>query len=166
MTMNVIDYMIRFEEDGLHLYEALACDSSEPEMRTTYNLLADSQRTHLRELMDLRENKGAIPADSMLVEKAGCHETVFRRLLDSRDIHAELKLDPDGIGHILAAEEDYIRMLEGMGKAEPAGDTKTLLERMVEDEREHLERIVSIYDFIKAPHTYLEWGEFSNLHTL
>lgn len=164
--MNVIDYMIRFEEDGLHLYEALACDTPDPELRTIYNLLADSQRKHLSELIDLKEGKGIIPADSKLVERATHVDTIFRRLLDSRDIHVDLKLDSEGIGHILAAEEEYIRLLEGMANAEPAGNTGTFLKSMVVDEREHLERIVSIYEFVKAPHTYLEWGEFSNLHTL
>jgi rubrerythrin len=164
--MNVIDYMIRFEEDGLHLYEALACDSSDSELRTIYNLLADSQRKHLTELIDLKGGKGGIPEDSKLVERAEHVTTIFRHLLESRDIHAELKLDPDGIGHIIAAEEEYIKLLEGMAKAEPAGETGAFLKRMGVDEQEHLERILNIYEFITAPHTYLEWGEFSNLHAL
>lgn len=164
--MNIIDYMMRFEEDGLHLYEALACDSPDSELKTIYNLLADSQRKHLAELIDLKEGKGSIPEDSKLVERAEHVTTVFRKLLDSRDIHAELKLDPDGIGHIIAGEEEYIKLLEGMAKAESGRETGTFLARMVVDEQEHLEQILNIYEFITAPHTYLEWGEFSNLHAL
>jgi rubrerythrin len=41
--MNAIEYMIAFEEDGLHLYELLAFTSTNDELRTTFNLLADSQ---------------------------------------------------------------------------------------------------------------------------
>lgn len=164
--MNAIEYMIEFEQDGLHLYEALACDSPNEELKTTFNLLADSQRRHLKDLLDLKESNKSITADSELVDRATHVTNGFRRLLESHDIHEELKRDPDAVWHILNTEADYIRMLEGMAKAEPIEEVRTLLLRMVEDEREHLDKIVNIYEFIKAPHTYLEWGEFSNLHSL
>lgn len=166
MSMNVIDYMIGFEEDGLHLYEALACDSPNAELKTTFDLLADSQRKHLSELIDIKGAKGGIAADSELVERATAVANAFRRLLDSHDLHSELKLDPDAISHIINAEEGYIKLLEGIAQAEHAREIGAFLERMVEDEKEHLERILSIYEFFTAPHTYLEWGEFSNLHAL
>jgi rubrerythrin len=166
VIMNAIEYMIGFEEDGLHLYELLACDCENGEMRTTFNLLADSQRRHMTELLGLKDRISTISADSTLVERAEHVTNGFRHLLESRDIHGELKHDPDALWHILNTEEDYIKMLEGMAKAEPLAEVRTILERMVEDEKEHLDTIVNIYDFIKAPHTYLEWGEFSNLHSL
>jgi rubrerythrin len=158
--------MIGFEEDGLHLYEALACDSPNSEIKTIFNLLADSQRKHLGELLELKESKELIGADSKLVERATHLTNIFRKLLDSRDLQAELKLDPDAVWHILSAEEDYIKLLEGIEKAEPEERIRELIGRMVEDEKEHLEQIVSIYEFVKAPQTFLEWGEFSNLHAL
>ena len=164
--MNAIDYMIGFEEDGLHLYELLAFDCANDELRTTFNLLADSQRGHLTELLDMKGKIGTVGSESTLVERAECLTNGFRRLLESHDIHRELKSDPDAVWHILNAEEGYIRLLEGMAKSEPVDEVRDLLERMVEDEREHLDKIVNIYEFIKAPHTYLEWGEFSNLHSL
>lgn len=163
--MNAIDYMIGFEQDGLHLYELLAFDCKNDELKTTFNLLADSQRRHLTELLEM---KGVIgdKSESTLVGRAECMTNGFRRLLESHDIHRELKNDPDAVWHILHAEEEYIHLLEGMAKAEKIDEVRDLLERMVEDEREHRDRIVNIYEFIKAPHTYLEWGEFSNLHSL
>jgi rubrerythrin len=164
--MNAIEYMIEFEEDGLHLYDALACDCANDELKTTFNLLADSQRKHLVELLELRDRVGVATKNSVLVERATLIPNGFKRLLESHDIHRELKSDPDAVWHILNAEEDYIKLLDGMAKSEPITEVRELMLRMVEDEREHLEKIVNIYDFIKAPHTYLEWGEFSNLHQL
>jgi len=164
--MNAIEYMIGFEEDGLHLYEALACDSTNAELKTTFNLLADSQRRHLVDLLELKDSRKEILADSALIERATHVTNGFRRLLESHDIHVELKSDPDAMWHILNAEEEYIKLLEGMAKVESAEEMKDFLGRMLEDERGHLDKIVNIYEFIKAPHTYLEWGEFSNLHTL
>ncbi|GAM09599.1 rubrerythrin [Geobacter sp. OR-1] len=164
--MNAIEYMIEFEEDGLHLYDALACDSTDAEMRTTFNLLADSQRRHLTELLELRDRLGPGLENSTLVERATHVTNGFRLLLESRDINRELKDDPDAVSHIMTSEENYIKMLEGMAKSEPIEEVRTLLGRMGEEEREHLETIVNIYDFVKAPHNFLEWGEFSNLHPL
>ena len=164
--MNDIDYMIGFEEDGLHFYELLAFDSTDDEMKTTFNLLADSQRRHLTELLEMKGNIDLKTSESTLAGRAECLTNPFRKLLESRDIHGELKNDPDALSHILHAEEGYIRLLEGMAKSEPVAEVRDLLGRMVEDEKGHLETIVNIYDFIKSPHTYLEWGEFSNLHSL
>jgi hypothetical protein len=43
---------------------------------------------------------------------------------------------------------------------------RRVLERIVSDEKDHLSKIENIYEFMETPHTYLEWGEFSNLHPL
>jgi rubrerythrin len=164
--MNAIDYMIRTEEDGLRLYEMLGYETGDRELKEIFELLTESQRSHLGVLETLRESVAPADADSGQIERAGCLENGFRRLLDNRDLLHELKNDPDAFLHILKAEEETIRLLEGMAKAESRANTRILLERMAEDEKAHLASIENIYDFVETPRTYLEWGEFSNLHPL
>lgn len=164
--MNAIDYMIRTEEDGLRLYEMLSYETSDRELKEIFELLAERQRNHLGGLETLKESVGPSDAESGLVERARGLENGFRRLLDSHDIIHELKNDHDAFFHILKAEEETIQLLEGMAKAETKENTRTLLERIAEDEKAHLSNIENIYEFIEAPRTYLEWGEFPNLHPL
>jgi rubrerythrin len=164
--MNAIDYMIRTEEDGLRLYEMLSYETDDRELKEIFELLAERQRNHLGSLEALKESVGPSDAESGLVERARHLENGFRRLLDSRDIIHELKNDRDAFFHILKAEEETIHLFEGMARAETKTNTRTLLERIAEDEKSHLSNIENIYDFIETPRTYLEWGEFSNLHPL
>jgi len=53
-----------------------------------------------------------------------------------------------------------------MARVEKGEQVKALLNWFVEDEKRHLEEIEGIYEFVEAPRSYLEWGEFSNLHPL
>jgi rubrerythrin len=164
--MSAIDFMLRTEEDGLRLYEELGYEARDPELKEIFELLAERQRNHLDELATLKKSVDPADTDSTLVERT-CHlANGFRRLLESNDLLRELKNDRDAFYHILKAEEETIELLEGMAKAEPQENTRIILERIAEDEKNHLSTIENIYEFIEAPHTYLEWGEFSNLHPL
>jgi rubrerythrin len=64
------------------------------------------------------------------------------------------------------AEEEVIVLLDGMAKAEGEDNTRELLVLLAEEEKQHLSRMENIYEFVEAPRSYLEWGEFSNLHPL
>jgi dsDNA-binding SOS-regulon protein len=90
----------------------------------------------------------------------------FRRALYNCDLPKEFKQDADAFDHIVKAEEGIIELLDGMAKAEPEENTRELLVLLAEEEKLHLSRMENIYEFIEAPRSYLEWGEFSNLHPL
>lgn len=164
--MNVLDYAIRIEEEGLQLYERLGYDTQHPDLKRIFGLLADAERKHATELETLKQQVDPADTDSVMLDRA-CHlESGFKKLLASNDALHELKKDPDAFWHIVRAEEENIRLLEGMAAAEPHEGARTLFLKIAEDEKRHLDTIESIYEFIESPHTYLEWGEFSNLHPL
>lgn len=164
--MNALNFMIQREEDGLRLYETLGYETTDHELKDIFALLATLQRDHLNALESLKESVGSSDADSTFAERTRHLGNGFRRLLDSHDLLHELKNDRDAFLHILKAEEETIRLLEGMAKAESQMNTRILLERIAEEEKNHLSTIENIYDFMEAPHSYLEWGEFPNLKTL
>ena len=164
--MNVLDYAIRIEEEGLQLYERLGYDTRHPELKNIFGLLADAEKKHAEALEALKQEVDPSDADSAMLERA-CHlENGFKKLLASNDALHELKRDPDAFWHIVKAEEENIRLLEGMAAAEPHEGARTLFLKIAEDEKRHLETIENIYEFMEIPHTFLEWGEFSNLHPL
>ncbi len=164
--MNAIEFMIRTQEDGLQLYEMLGREAMNVELREIFTLLADSQKRHLSAIVTLKNTVSGADADTMTVPETSYLHNGFRKLMRSADIIAALKNDPDGFGHVVATEEEVIRVLEGLAVCDSGKEICRVMQRIVSDEREHLSRIESIYDFIETPHTYLEWGEFSNLHPL
>jgi len=163
--MSAIDYLTKFEKDALHLYELLEHDAENSELRTTFGLLAKNQRRHMSLLLGLC--KGVLSEtkkdDSVLSDRNRSLTNGFERLLEN---HGDLRHDPDGFWHIMNAEQECIRLMEGVAQSDSAGGERRLLERLVTEEKKHLEEIESIYEFVTVPHTYLEWGEFSNLHSL
>lgn len=164
--MNAIDFMMRIEEDGLRLYEMLSQEATNDEMKEIFTLLADSQKRHLNTLVTLKDTMSSADANAMTVPNSFYLNNGFRRLMKSPDIIGTLKNDPDGFGHVVTTEEEIIHVLEGLAMCEPQKEVCRIMQRIANDEKEHLSKIENIYDFIETPHTYLEWGEFSNLHPL
>ncbi len=161
--MNVFDFAIRMEEDGMKLYGKLAEEANEPELKTIFNLLAEEERKHrdIFEAMKKGENPSA--ADSIALEKA---RNAFRKLMERKDPLEILRKDPDGYRYSIKAEEDFIRLYEDLAEKEKNGHVANLLRRIAEEERRHLNIMENIFDFVESPKTYLAWGEFSNLNDL
>ncbi len=164
--MDAIEFMTRFEEDGLRFFETLGAESIDAERKELFEILADNQKRHLGSLEKLKENLHGIETDTTLVDRAGQMVNGFRRTLYCHDIVKEFKQDTDAFDHIVKAEEEVIELLAGMARAEPEENTRELLALLAEEEKQHLSRMENIYEFIEAPRSYLEWGEFSNLHLL
>ena len=164
--MNAIDYMTRFEEDGLHLFELLGFDAHSGELKNTFNLLANSQRQHLGKLLAIKRDVPPGIGESALLERTSGLSNGFEMLLTSHDLQHALKNDPDAFWHIVHAEEEFIKLLEGVAHAEKETACRQLLDHLITTEKGHLEHIENIYEFITTPHSFLEWGEFSNLQRL
>lgn len=166
MIMNAVELMTKFENDCLTFYEALGRETHDPELKELYELLAGTQKKHLGRLAGLQETTGVREAESVLIDRTdhlvnGCH-----RLLAGNDLLKTMKNDRDGFEHVVHAEEEMIRLFEGMARVEQREGTRKLLAMIATEEKEHLHEIESIYEFIEKPHCYLEWGEFSNLNPL
>jgi len=164
--MNTLEFLTGFENDCLSFYKALAAETTDPELRELYELLADTRMRHQNLLGTLKEAVGGEDLQSELTERAehvinGCRMALF-----NHDLIKEMRNDRDAFRHVVHAEDEMIKLCEGMAKVEGAENVKALLNWFVTDEKRHLEEIVGIYEFVEAPHYFLEWGEFSNLHPL
>lgn len=164
--MNTLEFLNRFENDCLSFYRALAAETTDPELRGLCELLADSRKRHLDMLETLKETVGSEDLTSELTERAGHVINGCRMALFNRDLLKEMRNDRDAFEHVFHAEDEMIKLCEGMAKAEGEEKVKALLNWFVKDEKQHLQEIEWIYDFVEAPRSYLEWGEFSNLRTL
>lgn len=164
--MNTLEFLSRFEIDCLCFYKTLAAETKDPDMKRLYGLLADNRASHLDLLGTIAESVGREDLNSELTERAGHVINGFRSSLSARDFDKEMRGDSDAFGHVIHAEDEMIKLCEGMARTEEGEKVKALLNWFVEDEKRHLEEIEGIYEFVEAPRSYLEWGEFSNLHPL
>ncbi len=164
--MNVFDYIITMEEHAALLFERLFDETKDPELKRIFGLLATRERESILNLATMKNTVSPEDAHSTQLDRARNVMDGFERLLEQHDIRHELRTDPDGYEHIVKAEEENIRMLEGVAEVEESRTARNLLDRLAADKRKELSEIENIYDFVETPHTYLEWGEFSNLHPL
>lgn len=163
--MNALEFMTKFDKDCLSFYENLGSKATDPEMIELYGLLANSQLKHLVRLEEMLAEQRA-NAETVLLDRIGDHEYGLEHLLFDHNQLKAMKNDRDAFEHVVHAEEDVIRLFEGMARAEKSEGTRRMLAMLAEDEKEHLAEIEEIYDFVEKPDCYLEWGEFSNLKTL
>ncbi len=158
--MNVFDFAMRMEEESREHYEKLATVARSPELKHIFDLLSDSEQEHYGHLALLKAGTEQNLAQSAVLEqiKDRVHELVDH--LIPADV---LESDYDGYRHAIKAEEASIKLYEELAEQEPNRAAAQLLLQLAEEERNHLELMENIYDFVESPHTYLAWGEFSNL---
>lgn len=164
--MEALELMMRFEEDGLRFYEKLGSSLNERGMDGLCGLLVDSQKRQIAVLSSMEAKQVTSGVEPGGRESDGLYVNGFSRLLHAADIKHEMRYDRDAFAHVMHAEEDMIRLCEGMARAEANQDVRALLIGLAENEKQHMLEIEEIYDFVESPGCYLEWGEFSNLHTL
>lgn len=164
--MNAIEFMTRFERDCLSFYENLGKRAKERELKDLYALLADAQRRHLARLERIIGRGAKSDSESMLLDRAAGLDFGMTRFIFSHDLAKAMQSDRDAFEHVVHAEEDVIRLFEGMIDSEPNQKSRRILSRLAEDEKEFLAEIEEIYEFVEKPGCYLEWGEFSNLRPL
>jgi rubrerythrin len=158
--MNVFDFALRMEAESRDFYEKLAGTSGSEDLKRIFTLLADSEREHHDHLTLLQRGTAPEAAQSVALERA---RDQIRELVDGLDPDGFLRNDADGYRHAIDAEEKSIEIYEKMAGEEPKRAVADLFLLIAEEERQHLQVIENIYDFVESPRTYLEWGEFSNL---
>jgi rubrerythrin len=164
--MNTLEFLTGFENDCLGFYNTLAAETTDPELKELYLLLADARKKHQGLLDTLKETVAGADLKSELAERAGHVINGCRMALFNHDLMKEMRNDRDAFAHVVHAEHEMIKLCEGMAKVETAENSKALLNWFVKDEKRYLEEVEGIYEFMEAPHYFLEWGEFSNLHPL
>jgi len=158
--MNVFDFALKMEEDGRAYYQKLVAETSVPEFKTIFAMLADAEQAHHDAIEAMKKGVSAEQVDSKVLEKA---KNVFQKILERKQTLASLKEDPDGFKHAIRIAEEGIKLYEEMAGKETNPVAVKVLLMLAEEEKKHLEIMENIYDFAEAPHTFLAWGEFSNL---
>jgi len=161
--MNVFDCAIKIEEEAKQYYERLGAESSQPEMKHLFSLLAASEEEHRRTLIRL---KGSLATDKAQLDALDGTACPFRPLLTERELLEEAKDDPDLYKFSMREEEQEIKFFEDLARKTNNEVTRKSLRLLADEERRHLNMVEHIYDFVEAPKSFLAWGEFSNLREL
>ena len=161
--MNVFDCAIKIEEDTKAYYKGLEEETTKPELKLLFSMLAASEDEHKKSLLKLKESVSQDKAKMEGLDIAACS---YRPFLTQRELLEETDKDPDLFLFAVKKEEQEIRFYEELAGMAVHEQTRRSLLMLADEERRHLETLENIYSFIEEPKSYLEWGEFSNLKTL
>jgi len=158
--MNVFEFALKMEEDGKTFYETLAAETSVPELKRIFSLLASAEEEHRKSIESIKNDTPPGNADSRVLEDV---KNVFRGLLERKNILKTLEKDHDGCRRAISSAMAGIKLYDKMAAKETNPTTAKILGMLAKEERRHLEIMENIYDFVEAPKDFLAWGESSNL---
>lgn len=161
--MTILDLAMEIEKAGKAHYERLAAEATTTEFKNLFSILAAAEQSHYDALLAMKDGKNVVISDSTTLEQA---KNIFQGLLSEKGDRDGLRADPDGYMHAIKAEKDSILFYEESAEKEDNAEAKKLLLVIANEEKEHLNIVANIYEFVEAPRTFLAWGEFSNLKEL
>jgi rubrerythrin len=162
--MNILECTIKMKQETRSHYERLSEAVTEKELKQLFSMLADAEGDHIEKLTVLKENMNKLGELAFnTLDESVC---VFSSHIDPRHLAETLRNDPDAYMHVVHEEEETIEFFDQLKNQAENEPMKRMCQVLADKEREHLKTLENIYFFVEEPRTYLEWGEFSNLHAL
>lgn len=161
--MKFLDFAMKMELDGKKFYERMSAQSEYIGLKNIFSMLAQDESKHYEVIKALQKGIKPEMADSTVISKA---KNLFQNIVAMPESVQVMKKDLDGYRFALKIEADSIKLYEEMAQNESDVDTKSLIQKIIAEEKNHYNIIENIYEFVQKPEYYLAWSEFSNLQTL
>ena len=149
--VSVIDFAIRAEKEGVDFYTKAAGMFKDRDLRDFFMKLAKEETKHLEDLVNLKDKalKKGVEESFKSVEVDDYLEAVVREGIFPKGEGMVQKLEAvkkveDAARIAIQAERNAILLYTELAKLSRDKAQKKLLERMVDEEKSHLVRIVSI----------------------
>jgi rubrerythrin len=162
--MNVFDMALTRERELQEYYEKLAKESELPGVKKIFTLLAGDEQRHFELIQALQREVGNEQlVDSATLEVA---KEVVGAFIGNTATAASLHNDLEAYQQALAAEAESIRLYERVAEQEQDGRRRSIIEKILLEERKHYNIVENLYDYALEPTNFLAWAEFSNLREL
>ena len=158
--MNIFELAKAMEKEGEAAYRELADASSDPGLKLIFNTLADNEVKHYDTLVKMEQDNSVEFDQEALVS-------------DAKAIFAKMKERAGKFDGGTPQEEVYMKALEGEAKAvefyqgmladADTEEKKSVLLKIIEEEKQHVVLMQNMVDFIKAPQMWLDNAEFNNM---
>lgn len=160
MSMNIFDYAMKMEKDGEKYYHDLADKCQIPGLKKILTMLAEDEANHYEIFKNLKENTVLKNAGSTVIKDA---KNVFEEMTGTTQFNLEgTEVDMYKIAiEVEKKSEDFYRE---KAKEVDSEDTKNLLNKIAEEERNHGFLLMNMVDFLSRPETWIENAEFNRLN--
>ncbi len=166
--MDIIEFALKMERDGIAFYEKQAAATDDPDLKGILETLAEEEERHYRFFKTFKDNPDQAPsADTFAAPGAvGRVQNIFEKM--SRD--TEKRRFGDDARSVwteaLRIEERAVEFYTGKAAEESDPDRKRLLERIAEEEKNHIHMIDGVLIYLKDPATFAQSAAFKNFQSL
>lgn len=158
--MDAFEFALGMELDGKAYYENLAGETSQPGLKKVFLGLAADEQKHYDTILAIRGLGSVGMADSAVLEDA---RGIFRELVEEKRNSPAPSTELLAYRHAMTIEARSVKFYEEAARLETEPAVSGLFQRIAEEEKKHFTVMDNIYSYMLAPHTFLAWGEFSNL---
>ncbi len=158
--MNLYKFAQATEESGVSFYQELADKAEDDGVKRIFTMFAADEKQQLKKLERMLQHYPKLAKMNCgRLEKNGIVFDQLRKSINADNIHSDLEAYQ--LAH--QAEKKVIEQYLKAAEAESRPAVKKFLQWLAALEQHELKEIQQLLDFVSAPSTFLEWGEFSNL---
>ena len=143
----IVEIGIQIEKNGRDFYNTLLKESKDPKTQELFKFLAAEEEKHIKAFQKILEQASKYEAqvvdsdDYYAYMNALASEYVFTKASMGEKVAKSIKTDKEAIEKAIGFEKDSIIFYEGMKKAVPTNDKKTV-EALIIQEQDHLRRLI------------------------
>jgi rubrerythrin len=149
----IVELGVQIEINGRDFYEEILKIVKNPKSREVFNFLKGEEEKHIKKFRDILksvssyEPKEAYPEEYFSYMNSLASEYVFTKKGKGIEIAKTAQDELEAITLGMGFERDSITFYEGMKKAVPESDKKTI-DILISEERSHLDKLIDLRESI------------------
>ncbi|UCD95027.1 MAG: ferritin family protein [Candidatus Zixiibacteriota bacterium] len=166
--MDVIEFAMKMEQDGKAYYEKLAAQTTVPELKQVLLTLAEEEGRHYEYFRRLKEDNNNIPGDKAFTGRQSVEKIVniFEQLAEDENSKRFEEEVISAWTKALRIEEKSVDFYESKAATETDSARKGLLQKIAEEEHNHVHMIDGVLMYLKHPAAFAESSHFKSFRSL
>jgi rubrerythrin len=166
--MDIIEYALKMEQDGMAFYKQQADASTDPRLKKIFSTLVEEEARHYQIFKKLKEDPSEISKDISFTV-AGAIENV-KTLFEQMSQDSETRKFGDDVisawTEALRIEEKAHAFYQEKANIEQDDATRKLLTAIAAEETRHIHMIDAVLMYLKHPQAFAASAQFSNFMSL
>ena len=159
--MEVIRFAMQMEIDGQKFYEKSAAEAPHPELKEIFLYLAEEEKRHFQVFKNLSEGHTGAAGQALRGGTIDQSKNMFVKMIES----GEHKSFGDEVRaawkKALEIEEQAVKLYSEEAKRESDPERVELLNKIAEEERNHVYLIDNVLSYLNDPATFAESRRFA-----
>lgn len=165
--MDVYEFAMKMELDGQAFYEKQAAMTKDKQLREILSSLAEEEKNHYQIFRRLRDNQ--LTSISELAVGNDTLDKVKNIFVEMSQTPGSTSFGEDAVAvwtEALHIEEKSVKFYSEKAQEESDAEKKLILEKIADEERNHIHMIDGVLTFLKFPDAFAESAQFKNFQSL